>query len=375
MTQPKLKINIFLLLFLFALFFIAIFINSIFLNEIDFVNILDQSSFKIDAYYYMHLGSVVNNTAQNRDYLETLISLSPNYSSIGVVFISSIIDKLNIPYILYPLIFFILYAALLIKLYTEKILSKEAWLVLVPLISYIFIVSKEAILLTSAMFFLLAYHEPAKIKRYFLYLVFYVLIIFSRPEALLIIILSQMLYRVIYKRQFAVLFLFLFLFAVLSIVMDFHKYINQTAFLFQEKIHLKELAQCNYFGINICVKDDTFDITVFITRLIFYIFLPIKWVLDFLFYFNNSVYESHVLIIRFVNMFNFILYSLLSIYFLKRRGLLSNLQKKILLFGISYIGIYSTIFFFQGSRQMIVFTNILLLAFLVRNASPTNKEI
>ena len=97
------------MLFLFALFFIAIFINSIFLNEIDFVNILDQSSFKIDAYYYMHLGSVVNNTAQNRDYLETLISLSPNYSSIGVVFISSIIDKLNIPYILYPLIFFILY--------------------------------------------------------------------------------------------------------------------------------------------------------------------------------------------------------------------------------------------------------------------------
>jgi len=364
---PSKEASIYLILLLLALYVIAIYVNYIFLESIDFNNIVHQPDYLIDAYMYMDLGNIIHSFSDNTSLFESILSVTPNNSSIGVVAISSFMAALQLPFVLYPLVFIIVYSLLVIKIYNRGVVSNRVFFIFIPLLPYLFITSKESILLIAGLFFLLAISEVGKARKGLFYFITLLFILSSRPETLFIIVLSQVMYYCFANRKW----LFILLFVALFFYYELDHFVNEIAYSFQEK-QLGKVGQCSYFGISVCLERENFDFLVYLKRLFLFLLIPFKYVASFVYFVNLDSNVLHVFILRLINLITCFAYIALAIHFVRYFKKLSIVQKRMFYFSMAYLIVYGTIFFYQGSRHMNVSITVLLLIFSLKKGRPYN---
>ncbi|WP_157933895.1 hypothetical protein [Vibrio splendidus] len=320
--------------------------------------LLEQSEYIIDAYYYMQMGKyIVANGLEIGD----IFLMSPNLSTIGVVSFSSAFYWVFGNFYVYNVVIFFVYLFFLNRISNQvkEINVSYISLVFLPLLPYLFIISKEAVMLLSIMCLFLSSISEKTLGKIIYLLSFIVFVLLSRPEFLMIALLSFVTYKLFLEKGRYLLLVLVIFGVYISPVYDF---VVATSISFQNSALTLTEAKCNYSIFDVCIRNTSFDLVTYIVRIALFLMIPLKWVIDLLSYLiNEEIYDYYALIIKgcyFIGgiTFPFILYRVLNKY-----KYYSSESKILIFLSVIYIVIYSALLFFQGSRQFAVFLMMLCL--------------
>jgi len=372
MIVAKTQTYIILLASLFFLCILSIIVNVSFLKNIDFSLFNEQGEFLIDAYYYFHLaGKIIGDVKNGSGFFDSLIFYSPNNSTIGIVFLSVVItyivDTIYFINFLFLFAYALLTYLLLKRVELNHILFISAFFALIP---YLFIVSKESVLVISYLLLAITVYSDRLTEKIVFFFCFLVLGLLSRPEFVLICIISFFTLLVLSLKYKKSLIIVIICVVVFSPVFE---YINLISFAFQRSAIEVGSAQCVFYSIDVCVEKGEMNINEFFSRFILYFTYPIKWSIDLIKFLLNEAFVGYAFTIKLFYFLSSITvsYSVYSLFQCKE-----TCKKKQFLITIPfiYILIYSCVFFYQGSRQFSVAIMLLAISLSIQMKKRENRD-
>jgi hypothetical protein len=345
--------------FLFLCVSIAVFQTYVFQLEILGSAQSSQSDFFIDVFYYLHLGEVIANKyiMDSESFFGLINELSPNRSTVGIVFINTVyglvFDSIYLKVIAHSLIFstIIYFSFPPIK----RIKSLMFVFVFGGLLSYILLPSKESVLILAFAFLMcfLIYRKTSLLALSTL------LLLLSRPETLIILCLSYLIYFCQRPRYFLMLMV---AFSYVYFGLGLRELLFEAAMFNQGMAEqLLDSFQCQYGFLNACLSTiDSFESTI-LNRLILTGSLPLKWGYDLFIYSIGGAYSGLTFYLK-VSQLLPLLYLIFKwdvfLLFIKRTQF-----RFVLIFVSLYIGGYMSIIFYQASRPLSMVITLALLSF------------
>ena len=150
-------------------------------------------------------------------------------------------------------------------------------------------------------------------------------------------------------------------------VLFFREYLVQTGTLFELSAKIVGTHFCNIGPFKLCFTSNNFPELIFLQRIFVNLFLPLKWFLDFIWLFEkDSIYNLPVFIIRLSAFIHIWIFISAVIYLIRHSKFLSSFH----IFIMIYFVLYSSIFFYQSSRQVMFIT---LIAFIFSKLNIRHK--
>lgn len=337
-------------------------------------NNLQQSDFYIDALYYYYLGDQIKDMVSTSkvSLLEALISESPNRSTIGVIFLSTIISYLFHSVIQVNFFLFTIFSILIIHLRKKKILRRYSELFLISgLIPYLFLPSKECFFIMGLLIYLMrhgtAYGWVPTIAGI-------TLMLLARPEGAVIFIVVISLVYIFQSGSLARLTVVIGSTAIYILLL--REPLIEFSVLFELSAENAGTRFCNIGPFSLCVSNAGIPELVLIQRIFVNLFLPLDWIRDFVFLVANSEkFEIFEIYIRTASLFHICLLTPATFFLWRLR---KTKMFSLFVFTIVYFSIYSGFLFFQSSRQIIFITTILFILTrispeILKNISPTKN--
>jgi hypothetical protein len=316
-----------------------------------------QSDFFVDATYYFHLGGEINKLTASESYnlWEAIAELSPNKSTMGIVYFSCAVRLMVDSIQSGALIFSTILVVLMIHLRKTGVLIRYSEFFLISgLLPYLYIPSKECLFLIGMLVFLTRY----SIKQSLLPTVIGSLLMFAaRPEGFIILFAAIILARVMRARKIIRAAL---LVAIVGLYFGFiRENLITITTVYEISTAHRQLAFCSIGPINVCVRDAAFFEQVVISRVFVSLFIYVDWLLDFLqFAIAPQNFSNGDALIRIFNVLHLPIF-LAAVFGAWR---LRNIDATwTVYFPISYFVVFSGVLFFQGSRQVLFVTVILFL--------------
>lgn len=345
-----------------ALTICAVAVNYSFIAYLEFERLQPQSYYLIDAYYYYHLGNVIVEAINTgRPFWDTILFYTPNYSSVGVVTVSTLMSFVLGNLFLINILFCIVYLLITYRMLQKVSLNKSLFILsFVGLLPYLFIISKESLLVLAYLTLILALYTQSFWERILYFFTFILLSICARPEFILICVISYLLFRVVISKRRWLYFSLLILIALFSPLIA---YINNIAFAFQVSAMEVGTGQCNFVVFDVCVELGEYNLNEYVSRFLLYFTFPIKWIIDLISFLFFESFFAYAFVIKFF----YFLSTLTILYLLYMLPRLHFDLKKLYFFLVPfvYMGIYSSLFFYQGARQFSVVVMLLAIAFSI----------
>ena len=353
-----------------AYFFIAVFLGGIigFFVNLSYGEshsphaISEQSNFFIDALYYVHLGEYLSHQIQDYTQIFPIVSNeSPNPATIGAVLFSTILNFIVSSPEKIGILLAINYAILFYKLRKKNILERGSEFFFISgLLPYLYLPSKEAVFFIGVLIFLFSLPKGTFSSAYVA--LGLLIMTMGRPEAALIFTISLFISYLL-KARFVIKIIFL-IFALCAYIFMLREYMIQTGILFEASAELAGTHFCNIGPLEFCLRSGHFPELVFVQRIFVNFFLPFDWFLDFTWLLQNtSSFTLKVVVIRLSAFLHIWIFVCAIIYLVKY---LKGNRSPFLIFIVIYFITYSSIFFYQSSRQVMFIT---LLAFIFSKLS------
>jgi hypothetical protein len=357
-----------ILFFLMSAIVVASAINLIFLFEIKNLESGVQDEYLIDGYFYLHLGQEALRLA-NRDGMSIYAaadSLRPNISSSGIVFLSSLTSAV-IPWPwLVPTFFACVYTALVVVLSRTYRLEKNFYLLFFSgLLPYLYIPTKEAFFTIGLMLVLVCIRRSARIA---LLPVAAGIMYLARPEAFFILAASFTAY-VLLRRWSRAKLVLLMAAAVGIYWIVLREMVADTSRLFQLTAETAETGFCNVGPLSVCVPDSGAAEYIYMQRLLSLLGLPFKWLSDIFELLSDDTLSPSAWILRLALGMQLVAIGIALRQRIRSGRPLDTIQVVLLIFALLYISIYSTVLYYQVTRQALLALHIVLLALLLSEAS------
>jgi hypothetical protein len=338
---------------------------GLFLSEIGSRSSGVQADYVLDGYYYIDLGqeAVKLFSTGRKSLYQAALDIQPNVSSGGVVYLSAlIIGLLGTHWVVPLLLSFTIFLCLLIPIKYRQI-DGSAWLILSGgLFPYFFIPSKEAFLVAG--FLLLVYGYLKAGWGYSIAMIGLLVMYMARSEAVGILLLSLVAFCM-RRNFFALTILFLVCaFGYLSI----RDLAVAASLLTQFQADRADVMYCDFGPLNVCVQEGGLVEVVYIVRFFSLSVLPLKWVYDLVAapFIAGLAYTDYI--IRFFAFFQLIVlykgWTYSTTVKLQSRRL--GLQRFIYFFSFVYWFVYSSVFYFQPSRQALLCLTFVCIGLFLR---------
>lgn len=349
-------------------FLIFIMVSGLVVTAFNF-EILDQESsiqsdYLIDGYYYLYLGrqAVQISHTDGTSLIDAVVAISPSPSSAGVVFLASVLVSIVRLKWLIPLISSLfIFVPIAIFYRSGRSTAMLLGLPFCGLIPYFSVPSKELFLIVG----LIAVAIAVTNRRYtVLGCVGAMAIYLGRPEAFYILLICAVAWKTAQTRIGVV-------FGIASVTAGYVFFVRATAreasTLFQSLMELADLSFCSLGFLNVCVDSQSILEWTYFLRLLSLTLLPLKWIADVIATFFDSSLLATEIIIRWANLVH-----ILWLYFTIRysptvTGKTRMLRQLLITFAAVYWCIYGSIFYFQPTRQAILASTFLGLAFALRD--------
>jgi hypothetical protein len=356
-----------ILLTLLSAILVSSVINIIFLSEIKSLESGNQSEYLIDGYFYMHLGQEALRIA-GRDGMSLYAaadSIRPNISSNGIVFLSSLTSAV-VPWPwLVPAFFACIYAVLVVLLSRTYRIERNFYLLFFSgLLPYLYIPTKEAFFTIGLMLALVCIRRSAlmallPIAAGIMYL--------ARPEAFLILVSSSTAYVLL--RGCGRAKLMLLMAAAIGVYwIALREMVAATSSLFQLAADTAETGFCNVGPLSVCVPDSGAAEYIYMQRLLSLLGLPLKWLADIYQLLADDTLSPSAWILRLALGMQLVVIGIALRQRIRSRRPLDTTQAALLIFAGLYISIYSTVLYYQVTRQALLALHIVLLALLLADA-------
>lgn len=333
-------------------------------------NNFEQSDFSIDAHYYYYLGNRIKDVVSvgMTSLFEAVVDMAPNPSTVGVIFLSTILSYLFGSIIQVKFFLFTLFSILITYLRAKNVLRRYSeFFLLGGLFPYLFLPSKECFFILGLLIYLTRYgtslHWLPSISGL-------ILMLLARPEGAVILIFVLML------RRSAITRLIVITGGAAAYILFLREPLIEFSVLFELSAESAGTHFCNIGPFSLCVAGAGIPELVFIQRLFVNLFLPLDWIRDFVVLFANPEnFTNFDISIRTASLFHILLLAPVIIFPWSSRKV-KNFS--LLSFPVGYYFIYSSLLFFQSSRQIIFATTILFILTRVRSdilkVSPSVKK-
>jgi hypothetical protein len=246
----------------------------------------DSSYYLLDAYYYWHLGSVINSISSNDSYFERAFNIAPTTNSTGVVTVASF---LNIsPLIIYviPVLFLFIYLYLFdVKNNRASLKPLMVIAILVGTAPLPFLVSKESLLYVGILLIARYAWSDSFVIRFCGIAAGLVLVAIGRYEVLGFLLISYILSIAGSKIKIV-----LFMIGAIATTIYFNDLYAIS--LISENVSIGQgIEFCGGYTNSACLTSGASLTTVLATRFLLSILLPLKWVFAL---FESFAYLDHV---------------------------------------------------------------------------------
>lgn len=347
------------LVFIVGVISIAIFQTYLFQVEISKTPSINQSDFLIDAFYYVHLGEDIsrNFTGGLSGFLSEIYQRAPTSTSSGVIFVNAIYGLLFDSVYIKVAIHSTLFAAIIYCLLPNRQKGRSLFFIFLfgGLLSYIFLPSKESLLLIAFALMLSGLSKDS-LSLFFLALLTFVI---ARPEALIFLVAGGVLIRCMTVIRALICGICI---AAIYFLLDVRSLLFEVA-VFQQSMALtySPSFQCSIAGFNVCFSEVAGFEKVMVTRLFVALALPIKWFYDLFAYFIIGDIVPYELFIKLAQALPFIfLVVKWRVFFIFIRH---PRFRFFFLFAFLYVAGYLGIVFSQPSRPLSTALTLALLAY------------
>lgn len=320
----------------------------------------DSSYYLLDAYYYWHLGSVINSISSNDSYFERAFDIAPTTNSTGVVTVASFLNiSPTIIYVIPALFLFIYFYLFDVKKNRASLKPLMVIAILVGTAPLPFLVSKESLLYVGILLIARYAWSDSFVIRFCGITAGLVIVAIGRYEVLGFLLISYILSITGSKIKIV-----LFMIGAIATTIYFNDLYAIS--LISENVSIGQgIEFCGGYTNSACLTSGASLTTVLATRFLLSILLPLKWVFAL---FESFAYLDHVSLFwaRFSQ-------GLFALIFLRWLYLLTKYKKqekiklfnKSLKFGlwffVTYSLFYALIIFQQPTRQIQFALSVLMI--------------
>jgi hypothetical protein len=195
----------------------------------------------------------------------------------------------------------------------------------------------------------------------------------ARPEAFFILIASYALYFLVRRLS---LMMLTFMIALAGCIYWFmlREIIYVTSSLFELASESAETGFCNVGPLFVCIGDGESSEFIYLQRLLSVLGLPLKWILDIFQLMTDDTLNPSAWILRLAQGIQVVAIGIGLRQHIRTRRPLDTTQVSLLVFAGLYLTIYSTVLYYQVSRQALLATHIVLLALLLSESPLAPKR-